>query len=153
MQKQKSILVNLMFERAAGPNSFDCSGYVSYVLKRTGLSLDADRITTSSAISFLNRKGVTAYQYPTNEGSPKNAKKGDLVFYYDSTGEAIHRGIYMGNGQIIHCAVSMPSGPQNQVMISDVDESGTKHGTSIGSFNHLLTLDIINKTSRINLIK
>ena len=51
---------------ASGPNSFDCSGFVSYVLKQTGLSLGADRITTSSAISFLNGKGVTSYQYPTN---------------------------------------------------------------------------------------
>ncbi len=116
---------------AAGPNSFDCSGYVSYVLKRTGLSLGADRITTDTAIQFLNGKGVTAYQYPTNEGSPKNAKKGDLVFYYDAQGNAIHMAIYLGNGQIIHCAESMPSGPQNQVMISGVDDLGTKHGTSI----------------------
>ena len=37
---------------AAGPNSFDCSGYVSYVLKQTGLSLGADRITTDTAIKF-----------------------------------------------------------------------------------------------------
>lgn len=116
---------------AEGPNSFDCSGYVSYVLKQTGLSLGADRITTSSAISFLNGKGVTSYQYPTNEANPANAKKGDLVFYYDSTGDPIHMGIYMGNGQIIHCAASMPSGPQDQVMISGVDDLGTKHGTKI----------------------
>lgn len=119
---------------ASGPNSFDCSGYVSYVLKQTGLSLGADRITTSSAISFLNGKGVTAYQYPTNEANPKNAKKGDLIFYFDASGEAIHMGIYMGNGQIIHCAASMPSGPQDQVMISGVDELGTKHGTSIVTY-------------------
>lgn len=116
---------------ASGPNSFDCSGYVSYVLKQTGLSLGADRITTDSAIAFLNGKGVTSYQYPTNEANPANAKKGDLVFYYDSNGEAIHMGIYMGNGQIIHCAASMPSGPQDQVMISGVDDLGTKHGTKI----------------------
>lgn len=103
---------------AAGPNSFDCSGYVSYVLKKTGLSLGADRITTSTALSFLNGKGVTAYQYPTNEGSPKNAKKGDLIFYYDAQGTAIHMAFYMGNGQIIHCAADMPGGPQQQVMIS-----------------------------------
>lgn len=43
-------------------------------------------------------------------------------------------GIYMGNGQIIHCAASMPSGPQDQVMISGVDELGTKHGTSIVTY-------------------
>lgn len=119
---------------ASGPNSFDCSGYVSYVLKKAGLSLGSDRITTFSALSFLNAKGVTAYQYPTNEGNPKNAKKGDLVFYYDAQGEDMHMGIYIGNGQIIHCAESMPSGPQNQVMISGIDDLGTKHGTSIVTY-------------------
>ena len=63
---------------AAEPNTFDCSGYVSYVLKQMELSLGADRITTDTAIQFLNGKGVTAYQYPTNVSNPKNAKKGDL---------------------------------------------------------------------------
>lgn len=119
---------------ANGPNSFDCSGFVSYVLKQTGLSLGADRITTYTAIDFLNGKGVTSYQYPTNEGSPSKAQKGDLIFYYDETGDAIHMGIYMGNGQIIHCAANMPSGPQNQVMISGVDDLGTKHGSNIVSY-------------------
>lgn len=119
---------------ANGPNSFDCSGYVSYVLRQTGLSLGADRITTTSAIDFLNGHGVTSYQYSTNESNPPNAKKGDLVFYYDSTGYPLHMGFYMGNGQIIHCAESMPNGPQSQVMISGVDELGTKHGTTVISY-------------------
>ncbi|MEG0593368.1 MAG: SpaA isopeptide-forming pilin-related protein, partial [Coprobacillus sp.] len=39
-----------------------------------------------------------------------------------------------GNGQIIHCAASMPSGPQDQVMVSKVDALGEKHGTSIVSY-------------------
>ena len=37
----------------------------------------------------------------------------------------------MGNGKIIHCAAEMPSGPQQQVMISDIDLLSTKHGSSI----------------------
>lgn len=37
----------------------------------------------------------------------------------------------MGNGKIIHCAAEMPTGPQQQVMISNVDALGTKHGTTI----------------------
>lgn len=119
---------------AAGPDSFDCSGFVSYVLKKTGLSLGADRITTSTAIAFLNGKGVTSYKYSTNEDNPKNAKKGDLIFYYDSSGEDMHMGIYIENGQIIHCASAMPGGPQQQVMISGIDDLGTKNGTSIVSY-------------------
>lgn len=119
---------------AAGPNSFDCSGYVSYVLKQTGLSLGADRITTDTAIKFLNGKGVTAYQYPTNESNPKNARKGDLVFYYDKNGDALHMAFYMGEGKIIHCAENMPSGPQKQVMISNVDDLSTKHGSRMVTY-------------------
>lgn len=116
---------------ASGPDKFDCSGFVSYVLKKTELSLGADRITTASALKFLNGKGVTAYEYPANESDPSNAKKGDVVFYFGDDGEVIHMGIYIGGGQIIHCAEKMPSGKQNQVMISGVDDLGTKHGTSI----------------------
>ena len=119
---------------AAGPNSFDCSGFVSYVLKQTGLSLGADRITVSSAISFLNGKGVTSYQYPTNEANPTNAKKGDIICYFDSTGDPIHMGLYMGDGKVIHCAADMPGGPQQQVMISNADALGTKHGTTIVTY-------------------
>lgn len=119
---------------AAGPNSFDCSGYVSYVLKQTGLSLGADRITTDTAIAFLNGKGVTAYQYPTSEGNPKNAKKGDLVFYFDKNGDVLHMAFYMGNGKIIHCAENMPSGPQKQVMINNVDDLSTKHGSRMVTY-------------------
>ena len=74
---------------ASGPNSFDCSGFVSYVLKQTGLSLGADRITTYTAINFLNGKGVSSYQYPSSQGNPSNAQKGDLIFYYDETGDPI----------------------------------------------------------------
>ena len=107
---------------------------MSYVLKQTGLSLGADRITTDTAIKFLNGKGVTAYQYPTNESNPKNARKGDLVFYYDKNGDALHMAFYMGEGKIIHCAENMPSGPQKQVMISNVDDLSTKHGSRMVTY-------------------
>lgn len=119
---------------ASGPNSFDCSGYVSYVLKKSGLSLGSDRITTSTALSFLNGKGVTTYQYSTEENNPKNAKKGDLVFYYDKNGEVLHMAFYIGDGKIIHCAENMPSGPQKQVMINNVDDLSTKHGSRMVTY-------------------
>lgn len=116
---------------AAGPNSFDCSGYVSYVFKQVGLKFNADRFTTYSIESYLDGLGVTSYTYNTNEANPKNAKAGDIILYYDNTGDALHMGIYMGNGKVIHCAAEMPSGPQQQVMISNADALGSKHGTSI----------------------
>lgn len=116
---------------AAGPNSFDCSGYVSYVFKQVGLKFNADRFTTYSIDSYLEGLGVTSYTYSTNESNPKDLKAGDIILYYDNTGDALHMGIYMGNGKIIHCAAEMPSGPQQQVMISNVDALGTKHGTTV----------------------
>lgn len=119
---------------AAGPNSFDCSGFVSYVFKQVGLKFNADRFTTYSIDSYLSGLGVTSYTYSTNEANPANAKKGDIILYYDSSGDALHMGIYMGNGKVIHCAAEMPSGPQQQVMISNADALGSKHGTSIVSY-------------------
>lgn len=119
---------------AAGPNSFDCSGFVSYVFKQVGLKFNADRFTTYSIESYLDGLGVTSYTYNTNVANPTNTKAGDIILYYDSTGEPIHMGIYMGNGKVIHCAADMPSGPQQQVMISDADALGQKHGTSIVSY-------------------
>ena len=116
---------------AAGPNSFDCSGYVSYVFKQVGLKFNADRFTTYSIDSYLEGLGVTSYTYSTNESNPKDLKAGDIILYYDNTGDALHMGIYMGNGKIIHCAAEMPTGPQQQVMISNVDALGTKHGTTV----------------------
>ncbi len=119
---------------AAGPNSFDCSGFVSYVFKQAGMKFNGDRFTTYSIDSYLEGLGVTSYTYSTNESNPKNVKAGDIILYYDNTGDALHMGIYMGNGKIIHCAAEMPTGPQQQVMISNVDALGTKHGTTVVSY-------------------
>ena len=119
---------------AVGPDSFDCSGFISYIFNQVGLSLGASRITTYSAISFLESKGATSYTYSSNEGNPTNAKKGDLVFYYDNTNDPLHMGIYIGDGQVIHCAAEMPSEPTYQVMISAIDALGSKHGSEIVSY-------------------
>lgn len=119
---------------AGGPNSFDCSGYMSYIFKQVGLKFNADRFTTKTLEAYFDGMNVTNYQYSTNEGMPANAKRGDIIFYYDNTGDPMHMGLYLGNGQIIHCAASMPSGPQQQVMVSSVDALGEKHGTTIVSY-------------------
>ncbi|MGG7144675.1 NlpC/P60 family protein [Clostridium nigeriense] len=69
---------------ATGPNSFDCSGFTSYVY-RNAAGIEITRTTYSQL-------GVgTSVSY--NELQP-----GDLVFTYGSD----HVGIYVGNGQYIH---------------------------------------------------
>ena len=68
---------------AEGPNSFDCSGFTSYVFRNAaGVSLPR----TSSAQSGYGRTV-----------SKSNLQPGDLVFPH--TG---HVGIYIGGGQMIH---------------------------------------------------
>lgn len=69
---------------ATGPNSFDCSGFTSYVY-RNALGIEIGRTTWNQAA-----KGQPV--------SYSNLQPGDLVFT-NSTG---HVGIYVGNGQMIH---------------------------------------------------
>ena len=71
--------------------SFDCSGYVSWVLNHSGWN--------------VGRQGVTGLVSFTTKVSPSEAKPGDLVFFertYDVVGPS-HVGIYVGNGMMIHC--------------------------------------------------
>ena len=73
--------------------SFDCSGFVSWVVNNCGNGWNYGR---------LNAEGLrraTAYVYP------EDARPGDLVFFqgtYDTAG-ASHCGIYVGDGMMIHC--------------------------------------------------
>ena len=70
--------------------SFDCSGFVSYVLTNSGLC-NAGR---------LGAQGLYNISTPVSEPQP-----GDLVFFvgtYDTTGVS-HVGIYVGDGMMLHC--------------------------------------------------
>ena len=71
--------------------SFDCSGYVSWVVNHSGWNFG--RQTANG----LLQKCATI---PRSE-----AKPGDLIFFqgtYNTSG-ASHVGIYVGNGMMIHC--------------------------------------------------
>lgn len=73
---------------AEGPNSFDCSGFTSYVFRNAaGVSLPR----TSSAQSGYGRTV-----------SKSNLQPGDLVFFNSGTNRIRHVGMYVGNGQFIH---------------------------------------------------
>ncbi|MGL5347933.1 MAG: NlpC/P60 family protein [Peptostreptococcaceae bacterium] len=73
---------------AEGPNSFDCSGFTSYVFRNAaGVSLPR----TSSAQSGY---GQTV--------SKANLQPGDLVFFNTSGSGVSHCGIYVGGGNMIH---------------------------------------------------
>ena len=71
-------------------SGFDCSGFVSYVLKQCGWSLNgAPRMT----VTGLSRYCTSIFS------SASNLKPGDLVFYDDYG----HVGIYFGNNMAIQC--------------------------------------------------
>ena len=78
----------------SNPNtSFDCSGYVSWVVNNCGVGWN------------LGRLGADSLRHTCSYVSPTNAKPGDLIFFegtYDTTG-ASHVGIYVGNNMMIHC--------------------------------------------------
>lgn len=73
--------------------SFDCSGYVCWVINHCGNGWNVGRTTAN---------GLKAH---CTMVSPSEAKPGDLIFFqgtYDTPG-ASHVGIYVGNGMMIHC--------------------------------------------------
>ena len=73
--------------------SFDCSGFVCWVINNCGNGWNVGRTTANGLRSYC------AYV------SPEEAQPGDLIFFqgtYNTTG-ASHVGIYVGNGMMIHC--------------------------------------------------
>lgn len=73
--------------------SFDCSGFVSYVINNCGNGWNVGRQTANG---LKNCCSIIR---------PEEAKPGDLVFFqgtYNTSG-ASHVGIYVGDGMMIHC--------------------------------------------------
>ena len=73
--------------------SFDCSGFVCYVINNCGNGWDIGRKTADGLKNCCE-------MIPREE-----AKPGDLIFFrgtYDTDG-ASHVGIYVGNGMMLHC--------------------------------------------------
>ena len=90
-----------------GPNTFDCSGYVAYILKANGVSTPR----TSSEMS--------KYSAWDKIESRSDLKKGDLVFFASpgKTSGVGHVGIYLGGSRFIHCS------------------SGRAYGVTVSSFS------------------
>lgn len=77
---------------ASGPNSFDCSGFTSYVYRAFGYSLNR-----SASGQLSNGTPVSKDQL----------QPGDLVFFkYRTSKPASHVGIYIGGGQFIHASTN-----------------------------------------------
>ena len=76
---------------AKGPDAFDCSGFVCYSLRESGVK----NIAT-------NAQGLYNACTPVSRA---NAQPGDLIFFqgtYSTPNTVTHVGIYIGNGMMIH---------------------------------------------------
>jgi hypothetical protein len=71
---------------AAGPTAFDCSGLVTYVYGKFGITLP-------------HQSGQQQHQARVIPQS--RAVPGDLVFYHDSVGSVYHVGIYLGGNKTV----------------------------------------------------
>lgn len=95
--------------------SFDCSGYVSWVINQSG-------------VGSVGRQTAQGLFNITTPISRTNAKPGDLIFFtgtYSSPNPVTHIGIYIGNGQMLHCG--------DPIGYASIDSSyWTKHFYSFG---------------------
>ena len=83
--------------------SFDCSGFVSWVINHSGW--DVGRLGAQGLCNICTRV------------SSANVQPGDLVFFtgtYDTPGVS-HVGIYVGNGMMIHCGNVRPDRTEVEV--------------------------------------
>ncbi len=70
------------------PSGFDCSGFVSYVVNRSGGSISRDMYSQASSGTRI---------------SSSNLQPGDLLFFSNTYKRGLsHTGIYIGNGRFIH---------------------------------------------------
>lgn len=96
---------------ATGPAAFDCSGFV-YAVSRESIGWQ------------LPRQVKNIYSY-TKIIDDSKREAGDLVFFKTtSSGDVSHIGIYIGNGQFLHCA---SDGPNTGVILSSLNESYWKN--------------------------
>ena len=100
----KSKLGDSYVYAAAGPDHFDCSGFVYYVFKENGIMLPRTSLQQSKDGEKLTRELL---------------QKGDILsFDTHERGHVNHSGIYLGNGKFIHAS----SGKAYGVTISELDK-------------------------------
>ena len=90
-EAQKYIGYPYVWGGSSPSTSFDCSGYVSWVINHSGWD-----------VGRLGAQGLYNICTPV---TLSNAKPGDLVFFvgtYDTPGVS-HVGIYVGNNMMLHC--------------------------------------------------
>ena len=88
----------------AGPDHFDCSGFVYYLFKTNGINIPRSSLTQSKSGKKLKREGL---------------KRGDILFFDTAHRNHVnHSGVYLGEGKFIHSS----SGKAYGVTISNLDK-------------------------------
>ena len=104
IQTAKSKLGSEYAYAQAGPDRFDCSGFVYYVFTSNHISIPRTSINQS-------KSGKKILQ--------KNLQVGDILFFDTANRKHVnHSGIYLGNGKFIHAS----SGKAHSVVISDFNK-------------------------------
>ena len=100
----KSKLGNSYQPSKAGPDHFDCSGFVYYLFTHNGITIPRSSLTQSKAGKKLQRNEIV---------------RGDILFFDTADRQHInHSGIYLGGGKFIHSS----SGHAYGVTISNLDK-------------------------------
>ncbi len=100
----KSKLGDSYMPAKAGPDHFDCSGFVYYLFKNNDISIPRTSLNQSKSGKKLTREAL---------------KKGDILFFDTAHRNHVnHSGVYLGDGKFIHSS----SGKAYGVTISSLDK-------------------------------
>ena len=100
----KSKLGDSYMSAKAGPDHFDCSGFVYYLFKTNDISIPRTSLNQSKSGKKLTREEI---------------KKGDILFFDTHQRNHVnHSGVYIGDGKFIHSS----SGKAYGVTISELDK-------------------------------
>ena len=88
----------------AGPDHFDCSGFVYYLFRQNGIRIPRSSLAQSKSGRKLDRDAI---------------RRGDILFFDTAhRGHVNHSGVYLGEGKFIHSS----SGHAYGVTISNLDK-------------------------------
>ncbi len=100
----KSKLGDSYMPAKAGPDHFDCSGFVYYLFKTNDVSIPRTSLNQSKSGKKLTREEL---------------QKGDILFFDTAHRDHVnHSGVYLGNGKFIHSS----SGKAYGVTVSELDK-------------------------------
>lgn len=99
---------------AEGPNTFDCSGFVYWVMKHSGVAgVKMKRYTAQGIYNAYGRYRIGR--------SISKAQPGDIVLFgrHKSRHSIYHAAIYYGNGKVIHASTGWGGGKRVKITKAD----------------------------------